>query len=81
MTAKYNDRKSNTAGCTVHVHNNDINRALSKFRKKVTEEGIIQEYKERQHFEKPCDKRKRKKAAAQSRNRNRIQKDKDSRGA
>jgi small subunit ribosomal protein S21 len=78
---KYDDRKSNKVGSTVYVQNNDINRALSKFRKKVTEEGIIQQYKERQHFEKPCDKRNRKKAAAQSRNRKRVQKDKDNRGS
>jgi|TARA_R110000851_G_C13058826_1_gene563819 small subunit ribosomal protein S21 len=79
--AKFDARKGNKVGRTVYVQNEDINRALSKFRKKVMEEGVIQEYKERQHHEKPCDKRNRKKAAAISRNRKRVQKDKDSRGS
>jgi small subunit ribosomal protein S21 len=78
--AKFDARKGNKVGRTVYVQD-DINRALSKFRKKVTDEGVLQEYKERQHFEKPCDKRNRKKAAAISRNRKRVQKDKDSRGS
>jgi ribosomal protein S21 len=76
--AKFDARKGNKVGRTVYVQD-DINRALSKFRKKVTDEGVLQEYKE--HFEKPCDKRNRKKAAAISRNRKRVQKDKDSRGS
>ena len=56
-------------GCTVIVQNDQVDKALRKFKKKVQEEGILQEYKERQHYEKPSAKRKRKKDAAVKRTR------------
>jgi small subunit ribosomal protein S21 len=50
-------------GLTVTVRNGDFNGALRKFKKKVQEAGIIQEYRERQHYEKPSLKRAKAKAA------------------
>tara|TARA_B100000780_G_scaffold263511_1_gene217444 strand:+ start:1155 stop:1451 length:297 start_codon:yes stop_codon:yes gene_type:complete len=61
-------------GLTVEVRNNDINWALRKFKKKVQEDGILQEYKERQFYTKPSEKRKRAKAAGRSRWLKKLQK-------
>lgn len=54
-------------GLFVEVRNNDINWALRKFKKKVQEDGLLQEYKERQFYTKPSEKRKRAKAAGRAR--------------
>jgi small subunit ribosomal protein S21 len=54
-------------GLTVEVRNNDINYALRKFKKKVQEDGILQELRERQHYVKPSEKKKKAKAAGRAR--------------
>jgi small subunit ribosomal protein S21 len=55
------------AGLRVEVRNGDFNFALRKFKKKVQEDGILQELRERQHFTKPSEKRKKAKAAGRAR--------------
>ncbi len=59
-------RSNNTpaAGLYVEVRNGDIAGALRKFKKKVQESGVLQDYKDRQEYVKPSEKRKRAKAAA-----------------
>jgi small subunit ribosomal protein S21 len=54
-------------GLYVEVRNNDIGWALRKFKKKVQEDGILQELRNREFFEKPSIKRKKAKAAARAR--------------
>lgn len=54
-------------GSKVEVRNKDFSKAFRQFKKKVQEEGILQELRERQFYEKPSVKRKRAKAAARSR--------------
>lgn len=54
-------------GLKVEVRNNDVNYALRKFKKKVQEDGILQEVRNREYFEKPSIKRKKAKAAARAR--------------
>ena len=54
-------------GITVIVRNNDVNAALRKFKKKVQEAGIIQEYRERQFYVKPSEKRRKAKQAGRKR--------------
>ena len=54
-------------GLTVTVRNDDVNKALRIFKKKVTEEGIIQDYKARQEYIKPSEKRRKAKAAGRQR--------------
>ena len=54
-------------GLSVEVRNGDINQALRKFKKKVTEAGIIQEVRERQAYVKPSEKRAKEKAAGRAR--------------
>ena len=55
------------AGSRVEVRNNDFGKALRKFKKKVQEDGILQEVRNREYYEKPSLVRKRAKAAARSR--------------
>lgn len=55
------------SGLTVEVRNGDFNYALRKFKKKVQEDGILQELREREHFVKPSLKRKKAKAAGRAR--------------
>ena len=43
------------SGIAVEVKNGQFERALRKFKKKVTEAGIIQEVKERRFFVKPSE--------------------------
>lgn len=54
-------------GLRVEVRNNDVNFALRKFKKKVQEDGILQELRQREFYEKPSMKRKKAKAAARAR--------------
>lgn len=54
-------------GLTVEVRNGDFNYALRKFKKKVQEDGVLQELRERQHYVKPSEKRKKAKAAGRAR--------------
>lgn len=54
-------------GLKVEVRNGDFNYALRKFKKKVQEDGVLQEYRQREFFEKPSMVRKKAKAAARAR--------------
>lgn len=45
----------------IEVRNGNVDRALSKFRRKVDEDGRLREVRQRMHYEKPCEKRNRKK--------------------
>ena len=54
---------SKRKGLTVEVRNGDFNFALRKFKKKIQEDGILQELQDRQEYIKPSEKRKRAKAA------------------
>ena len=65
MSKYSNDRPK--AGLKVEVRNGDFAGALRKFKKKVALEGVLIEYKEKQHYEKPSLKRKKAKAAGRAR--------------
>lgn len=54
-------------GLSVEVRNNDINKALRRFKKLVQEDGLLQELRNREFYEKPSTTRKKAKAAARSR--------------
>lgn len=51
-------------GLTVRVKNNDVNKAMRKLKKLMQQEGIFQELRKREYYEKPTTKRKREKAQA-----------------
>lgn len=57
-------------GKTVIVHDNNIEKALRKFKKKINDDGILQELQDKQFFTKPTVKRK----LAHSQAKNRWQK-------
>ncbi len=54
-------------GLSVEVRNNDVNKALRRFKKKVQEDGMLQRLREREYYEKPSAVRKKAKAAARAR--------------
>lgn len=70
-----NHQKDPDFGLVVKVQNNDISRALRKLKKKVNNEGVLKELRERQHYEKPSLKRKKAKAAARKRWQKQVAKD------
>jgi small subunit ribosomal protein S21 len=58
----------NLTGSTVFVKDNEpIERALRRFKKKIQDNGLLQELREREFYEKPTTTRKRKKSAAKNR--------------
>lgn len=64
--------KKSTRGCGVVVQNDNVEKALRKFKKKIQESGLLEELKSRQFYEKPTTERKRKAGAAQARWRKKI---------
>jgi small subunit ribosomal protein S21 len=59
-------------GHTVIVSDNNLERALRKFKKKIQDSGLLEELRARETFEKPTTERKRKKGAAKSRHRKQV---------
>jgi small subunit ribosomal protein S21 len=51
-------------GLSVVVKNNDVNKALRKLKKKIQNEGLFQDLRKRECFEKPSILKKRSKAMA-----------------
>lgn len=54
-------------GSSVIVQNDNVEKALRKFKKKIQDSGKLQELREREFFEKPTTERKRKKSQAKRR--------------
>jgi small subunit ribosomal protein S21 len=54
-------------GKTVIVKDDNVEKALRKFKKKVLDSGLLQELRDRETYEKPTTARKRKKSAAKNR--------------
>ena len=59
-------------GKTVIVKDDNVEKALRKFKKKVQESGLLDELRARETYEKPTTERKRKKGAARARLRKQI---------
>jgi small subunit ribosomal protein S21 len=58
---------SKVTGNTVIVTNDNVEKALRKFKKKVLESGLLQELRDRETYEKPTTRRKKAKNAARRR--------------
>lgn len=58
MSKHHNDK---LMGHTVIVHNDNVEKALRLFKKKMMESGKLMELKEREFYEKPTTQRRRKK--------------------
>lgn len=56
----------------VKVRNGNVNKALSILKKKITEDGRLQEVRERMYYEKPSDRKHRNKKKAISREHKRV---------
>jgi small subunit ribosomal protein S21 len=52
---------------SVYVKDGNVEKALRKFKKKIQEQGLLNELRERETYEKPTTERKRKKSAAKNR--------------
>jgi ribosomal protein S21 len=53
----------------IKVNNGNLEDAIKRFKRQCARNGIIQEIKKREHYEKPSVKRKKKSEAAKKRNR------------
>ena len=53
---RHND-KFEKRGLSVEVRNGDVAFALRKFKKKIAEDGLLQELRAREFYEKPSEKR------------------------
>ena len=51
----------------VPVIDGNVDKALRKFKKKISDSGLLEELRKRETYEKPTTERKRKKGAAQAR--------------
>jgi len=59
-------------GTKIYVKNNDVNKALRKFKKRLQDEGWFNELRKREHYVSRGEKKRKKLAAAMSRDRKRI---------
>ena len=64
---RQNNNNQERRGLTVEVRNGDVNFALRKFKKKIQEDGILQELRQREFFEKPSITRAKAKKAGRAR--------------
>lgn len=62
-------------GATVIVQNDNVEKALRKFKKKIQESGLLQELRDREFYEKPTTARKKAKSQARRRWQKKIQSD------
>ncbi len=66
---KFNKNTSfgNQKGLSVEVRNDNFNDAMRKFKRKIQDDGRLQEVKQRQEYIKPSERKAREKAAARAR--------------
>jgi len=64
---KHNKNYSQGNGLEVFVKNGNVEGALRKLKKKIAEDGLMNELKERQFYTKPSEKRAKDKAAGKAR--------------
>lgn len=65
--SKHNGERIELTGSKVTVWNDNVEKAIRQFKKKISDSGKLQDLREREFFEKPTTTRKKKKAAAQRR--------------
>jgi small subunit ribosomal protein S21 len=75
--SKHNEKDAIINGLRVEVRNNDINKAMRKLKKKIAEDGILQELRQREFFESKGTKRRKSKEAAIRRYKKQRAKDQD----
>ena len=60
-------KKKEVKGMAVTVRGDNINGALRQLKKKLQEDGVIKELRDRKHYVKPSEKKRKDKAAAKRR--------------
>jgi small subunit ribosomal protein S21 len=65
--AKQVDGRIELTGSKVTVWNDNVEKAVRQFKKKIADSGKLQELREREFYEKPTTTRKKKKASAERR--------------
>jgi len=58
------DFETTKRGMSVEVHNNDVNKALRKLKKKIAEDGLLQDLRKREYYQSKGTKRRLDKEAA-----------------
>lgn len=61
---KFDKNNDGPQGTRVIVQNNDFGKALRRFKKKIAEDGILQELRQREYYESKGTKRRKAKEAA-----------------
>ena len=72
---KPKQRPPQVFGNKVVVIDGNVDQALRKLKKKISNSGLMQELRDREHYEKPTQKRKVAKAMAKKREQKRVAKD------
>lgn len=63
-SSKHDFGEAGKGGLSVIVRNNDIEGAIKKMKKKLLDDGLLKEIKERKQYEKPSTKKRRKRKDA-----------------
>lgn len=72
-----NHYREQNKGLAVEVRNNNVEAAMRKLKKKLQNDGIMQELRERRYFTSNTEKRLKAEAAARARHRKRIAKEQE----
>lgn len=67
MANKHENSEPGKGGLSVKVYDNNIEKAIKIFKKRVMTDGIIREYRDRQHYERPGEIRRRQRSEARRR--------------
>lgn len=67
------DRLKRSRGLTVYVRDDNVEKAIRKFKKKVSDSGVLQTFKEKEFYEKPTTIRKKKISVAKNRWRKKLE--------
>jgi len=65
--SKHDKSEPGKGGLSVKVYDNNVEKAIKILKKKVMTDGIIREYRDKQHYERPGEIRRRKRAEARRR--------------
>lgn len=77
---RQHQKEKRPRGLEVFVKNNNVDHALRKLKKKIVEDGILIELKERQFYVKPSEKRRKAKQASRARQQKMLSKRKIEQG-
>lgn len=77
MNKPYKEREPGPRGLAVDVHNNDLGKALRKLKKKIAEDGIMQDLRNREFFQSKGTKTRLAKLAATRRYKKNLNKDQE----